>query len=223
MLSAVASRPAAGDERSARSVGRAAPRPAAGAAASPRNDAVDVLVRENLDAELREQPVPATWLGVHVLGRSPRRRAARSAGASRRRGCARCSIGCAPSTTSELDATARLDRAAARASRRSSRSTTLTELRPLERNPAHLLSIWRSRRIDELVTDDFMTPTDRLRAIDGAAVEDAAAYSTRRAATCARPRARAGGPPGHRAGAVGASGSSPRRCRRRCRRARSPS
>ena len=46
-----------------------APRPAAPARVGPpksANDEVDELVRENLDAELLEQPIVATWLGVHA-------------------------------------------------------------------------------------------------------------------------------------------------------------
>src|SRR4051812_2724972 len=50
-----------------------APRPTAPAAtattsrpAKSPNAEVDELVRENLDAELVEQPITATWLGVHA-------------------------------------------------------------------------------------------------------------------------------------------------------------
>src|SRR5262249_29180206 len=61
--------PASGAAAAGASARNDAPRPDAPSAPRPPkspNATVDELVRENLDAEMVEQPIAATWLGVHA-------------------------------------------------------------------------------------------------------------------------------------------------------------
>lgn len=146
-----------------------APRPAelprASPATPPRsaNETVDELVRENLDAELLEQPIRATWLGVHawddriddVGATAEAHRALRLRGLLERLRAI---------DDKRLDATHAFDRLLLD-HHADEALYTLTELRPLERNPLVYCDLLQSA-IYELVDDDSLAPIDRLRAID---------------------------------------------------------
>ena len=143
--------------------GSDAPRPApAGPPKSP-NAEVDDLVRQNLDAELLEQPIVATWLGVHawddhVDNVRPEQQ-----------------VLVAMRLRVLLDRLRAIDESKLDAARAFDRQLllhhadhalyTITELRPLERNPLVYCDLAQSA-IYELVTDDFMAPVDRLRQIN---------------------------------------------------------
>ena len=136
-----------------------------GAASLPTspNAAVDELVRENLDAELVEEPITATWLGVHawddriddVRPEAQVRRAVRLRTLLDRLRAI---------DEKQLDPSRAFDRLLLD-HRADLELYTLTELRPLERNPLVYCDLAQSA-IYELVTDDFLPPVDRLRAIN---------------------------------------------------------
>ena len=129
-------------------------------------------MRENLDAELLEQPITATWLGVHawddrvddVRPEAQAREATRLRALLERLRADR---------RQELDAAHAFDRLLLE-HRADAALYTLTELRPLERNPLVYCDLAQSA-IYELVTDDFLPPTER-----------AARRSTRGCGSCAR-------------------------------------
>jgi uncharacterized protein (DUF885 family) len=152
--------------------------PAAGAA-SARNDAprpneparppkspnatVDELVRENFDAELLEQPIVATWLGVHAW--DDRIDDVRTEAQSHQVVRLRALLDRLRAIDeTKLDAAHALDRLLLE-HHADHQLYTLTELRPLEKNPMVYCDLAQSA-IDELVTDNFMAPTDRLRALN---------------------------------------------------------
>ncbi len=149
----------------ASSVRNDAPRPSTIAQGPPKspNELVNELVRENLDAELVEQPIAATWLGVHawddrvddVRPEAQAREALRLRTLLERLRAI---------DEKRLDAPHAFDRLLLD-HHADLRLYTLTELRPLERNPMVYCDLVQSA-IYELVTDDFLAPTDRLRAIN---------------------------------------------------------
>lgn len=143
-----------------------APRPAATAAPHPSkspNALVEELVRENLDAELVEQPIAATWLGVHAWDdRLDDVRPDAQARQAIRLGTLLERLRAIDER--KLDAAHAFDRLLLE-HRADHQLYTLTELRPLERNPLIYLDLAQSA-IYELLTDDFLPATDRLRAIN---------------------------------------------------------
>lgn len=162
----------AGCERSpsSRSVtaaaGDDAPRPGGEKPVRPRspNALVDALVRENLDAELAEHPIEATWLGVHawddriddVRAEAQARRALRLQRLVERLRAI---------DDKSLDATHAFDRLLLER-RADAELFTLTELRPLEKNPMAYCDLAQSA-IYELVSDDYLPSVERLRALNG--------------------------------------------------------
>ena len=121
---------------------------------------VDELVRENLDAELLEQPIAATWLGAHARDDqiddvSPE---AQSRQAGRLRALAERLRAV---DDKRLDGARAFDRLLLE-HHAQLQLYTLTELRPLERNPMVYCDLAQSA-IYELITDDFLPPGDRLR------------------------------------------------------------
>jgi uncharacterized protein (DUF885 family) len=145
-----------------------APRPSAptGAAARPPkspNAEVDELVRENLDAELVEQPIMATWLGMHAW--DDRIDLVTPEGQARQVVRLRALLDRLRAIDEkQLDGTHALDRALLD-HHADHQLYVLSELRPLERNPMLYCDLAQAA-IFELVTDDFLSPTDRLRAIN---------------------------------------------------------
>jgi uncharacterized protein (DUF885 family) len=148
---------------SARSEATWAAPPASVGKSKSANDEVDDLVRENLDAEMLEQPIAATWLGVHawddhVDNVRPEEQAHMALRLrvllDRLRAI----------DESKLDANHAFDRVLL-AHHADQALYTLAELRPLERNPLVYCDLAQSA-IYELVTDDFIPPVDRLRAIN---------------------------------------------------------
>jgi uncharacterized protein (DUF885 family) len=140
--------------------------PTPGAPARPPlspNDEVAELVRQNLDAELVERPITATWLGVHarddqiddVRPEAQARTAMRLQVLLERLRAI---------DVKQLDATHAFDRLLLE-HRTDLQLYTLVELRPLERNPLVYCDLAQSA-IYELITDEFLAPTDRLRAIN---------------------------------------------------------
>jgi uncharacterized protein (DUF885 family) len=141
--------------------------PATGVSSRPPkspNDEVAELVRENLDAELVERPITATWLGVHDWDdRVDDVRAEAQAHTALR---LRALIDRLRAIDDKLlDGTHAFDRLLLE-HHADHQLYTLTELRPLERNPLVYCDLAQSA-IYELLTDDFLTRTDRLRAING--------------------------------------------------------
>ncbi len=175
---------------------------------------VDELVRENLDAELLEQPIAATWLGVHAWDdRVDDVRPEAQAHEAMRLRALLDRLRAIDET--QLDAARAFDRAAARASRRS-RALHAHRAAAARAQPARLL---RPGAVGHL-----RARHRRLPAADaiGCAQINARLWKMRAAARrgAAQPapdRARAGGAARHRGGAVGQGASSPRRCRGRCR------
>ena len=159
--------------------------PGAGGAAKSPNDEVDELVRENLDAELVEQPITATWLGVHAWDGEiddvrPEAQGARSGAA------APAARAAARDRRQEARQRPRLRSPAARASRRSC-ALYAHRAAPARAQPACSTATWRSRR------STSSSPTSSWRPKIGCARSTpacgrSAACSTRRAATC-RPSA----------------------------------
>jgi uncharacterized protein (DUF885 family) len=174
VISAAASAGVGCSNRGDRSVGprshpdhstRAAPPARPSLQPPPRSpdEQVDALVRENLDAELLAQPVTATWLGAHayddrlddVRPEAQAREVAR--------------------LLQLIDRLASVDVAALDANRAFDHEILLkraqaqlfvrTELRPLERNPLAYCALAQGA-IFELLTDDYLAPADRLRAIN---------------------------------------------------------
>jgi uncharacterized protein (DUF885 family) len=127
------------------------------------NAAVDELVRENLDAELVEQPITATWLGVHAWDDriDDVRPEAQAHQALRLRTLL---DRLRAIDEKQLDATRAFDRLLLE-HHADHQLYTLTELRPLEKNPLVYCDLAQSA-IYELLTDDFLAPIDRLRAIN---------------------------------------------------------
>lgn len=127
------------------------------------NAAVDQLVRDNLDAELLEQPVAATWLGVH--GGDDRIDDVRPEAQARLAQRLRILIDRLRAVDDKaLDANRAFDRLLLE--RRASLALfTLTELRPLERNPMVYCDLAQSA-IYELVADEYLSPMDRLRNVN---------------------------------------------------------
>jgi uncharacterized protein (DUF885 family) len=145
-----------------------APRPAApSATASPSakspNALVDELVRENLDAELVEQPIAATWLGVHAW--DDRLDDVRPEAQARQALRLRQLLDQVRAIDErKLDPPHAFDRLLLE-HRADQALYTLTELRPLEKNPLVYCDLAQSA-IYELLTDEFLSPVDRLRAIN---------------------------------------------------------
>ncbi|MGZ3427856.1 MAG: DUF885 family protein [Polyangia bacterium] len=140
--------------------------PATGATTRPSkspNAEVDELVRENLDAELVEQPITATWLGVHAWDADVDDVRAESQAHTIVR--LRVLLERLRSIDDKrLDSTHAFDRLLLE-HHADHQLYTMTELRPLERNPIVYCDLAQSA-IYELVTDEFLAPTDRLRAIN---------------------------------------------------------
>ncbi len=129
----------------------------------PPNAAVDELVRENLDAELVERPITATWLGVHSF--DDRIDDVRPEAQARRAARLRLLLERLHSVDDKgLDATHAFDRTLLE-HQAEHQLYVLTELRPFERNPLVYCDLAQSA-IYELVVDDFLPPVDRLRALD---------------------------------------------------------
>jgi uncharacterized protein (DUF885 family) len=141
-----------------------APRPpsAGGAPRSP-NAEVDELVRENLDAELVEQPITATWLGVHAWDDNidDVRPEAQTHELVRLRLLLERLRAI---DDKQLDAAHAFDRLLLE-HHADQAYYTRTELRPLERNPLVYCDLAQSA-IYELIADEFLPPRDRLRAIN---------------------------------------------------------
>ncbi len=137
--------------------------PGAGGAAKSPNDEVDELVRENLDAELVEQPITATWLGVHAWDGEidDVRPEAQGHEAVRLRLLLERLRAI---DDKKLDSAHAFDRLLLE-HHADHALYTLTELRPLERNPMLYCDLAQSA-IYELITDEFLAPKDRLRAIN---------------------------------------------------------
>jgi len=140
-----------------------APSPSPSRPAKSPKDQVDELVRENLDAELLEQPIAATWLGMHTWDDriDDVRPEAQSHQVIRLRTLLERLRAI---DDKQLDATHAFDRLLLE-HHADHQLYTLTELRPLEKNPMVYCDLAQSA-IDELLTDDFMASTDRLRAIN---------------------------------------------------------
>ena len=142
-----------------------APRPYAMPAGPPKspNAAVDELVRENLDAELVEHPIAATWMGVHAW--DDRIDDVRPEAQAREAIRLRALLDRVRAIDDkQLDASHAFDRMLLE-HHTDLALYTLTELRPLERNPLVYCDLAQSA-IYELLTDDFLAPLDRLRAIN---------------------------------------------------------
>ncbi|MCU1280020.1 MAG: hypothetical protein JWM53_3566 [bacterium] len=153
-------------ERSASSTRAPANAPSTGASSRPAkspNAEVDELVRENLDAELVEQPITATWLGVHAWDSNVDdvRPEAQAHTIVRLRVLL---DRLRAIDDKRLDPTRAFDRLLLE-HHADHELYTLIELRPLERNPLVYCDLAQSA-IYELVTDDFLAPTERLRAIN---------------------------------------------------------
>jgi uncharacterized protein (DUF885 family) len=135
-------------------------------AKAPRNanERVDQLVRDNLDAELANAPVTATWLGIHDY--DPRLEDVRPEAQAREVARLRALLEtlAALDGNKELDAEHAFDRFLLER-RAQTALFTLTELRPLERNPMVYCDLVQAG-IFELISDDFLPPADRLRAIN---------------------------------------------------------
>jgi uncharacterized protein (DUF885 family) len=127
------------------------------------NAAVDELVRENLEAELGEAPITATWLGTHANDDrvDDVRPEAQGRQASRLRSLL---DRLAAVDEKRLDATHQFDRLLLQ-HRAESALYSVTELRPLEQKPLVYCDLAQSA-IFELVTDEFLPATDRLRAVN---------------------------------------------------------
>jgi uncharacterized protein (DUF885 family) len=129
----------------------------------PPPAAVDALVRENLEAELQEAPVAATWLGVHAY--DDRIDDVRPEAQARQANRLRLLLERLRAIDEgALDPPHAFDRLLL-IHRADAALYTLTELRPLERNPLVYCDLAQSA-IFELVRDDFLPATDRLRTIN---------------------------------------------------------
>jgi uncharacterized protein (DUF885 family) len=122
---------------------------------------LDVLMRDNLDAELAESPVTATWLGAH--GHDDAIDDVRLDAQVRTVQRLRALLDRVRAIDDrELDPARAVDRWLLE--RRTENALyDLTELRPLERNPVVYVEL-ASGAIGELLTEDTLTP-DRLRAL----------------------------------------------------------
>ena len=148
------------------------------------NAAVDELVRENLDAELVEQPITATWLGVHAW--DDRIDDVRPEAQARRAVRLRTLLDRLRAIDEkQLDATHAYDRLLLD-HRAGSRALHADRAAAARAQPARLL---RSGAVGHLRARHRRFPAaGRSAARDQrAAVEDSRRCSTRRAATCARP------------------------------------
>jgi uncharacterized protein (DUF885 family) len=138
--------------------------PTTATAAASANQRVDDLVRANLDAELAYAPATATWLGIHNFdGRlDDVRPEAQAAESARLKALLDRLAPLADDKT--LDEQHAFDRFLLE--RRAQLALyTLTELRPLEKNPLVYCDLVQSS-IYELVRDDFLPPADRLRSLN---------------------------------------------------------
>jgi uncharacterized protein (DUF885 family) len=128
------------------------------------NERVDQLVRENLDAELNNAPVTATWLGMHAYDSrlDDVRPEMQAREAARLRALLEALKPLA--AAKELDTGHAFDRFLLER-RAQAALFMLTELRPLERNPMVYCDLVQSS-IFELVSDDFLPPIDRLRDVN---------------------------------------------------------
>jgi uncharacterized protein (DUF885 family) len=144
----------------------AASTPATGASARPPkspNAEVDELVRENLEAELLEQPISATWLGVHAWDANVDDLSIEAQARTVVR--LRALLDRLRAIDEKLlDPTRAFDRLLLE-HHADHQLYTMTELRPLERNPLVYCDLAQAS-IYELITDEFLSPTDRLRAIN---------------------------------------------------------
>jgi len=137
---------------------------AAGTVELPRDAKVrlDLLVKEDLDAELAYSPSLATWLGAHAW--DDRVDDVRLDAQAREAGRLRSLIDRLRAIDpKELDANRRLDRELL-LHRCENGLFDLTDLRPLERNPVTYIDLIQSS-IDELIKDEPVPGADRLRAI----------------------------------------------------------
>lgn len=126
------------------------------------NELVDELVRQDLDAELYDAPITATWLGVHAYDD----RVDDVRPESQAREATRLRILLERLRTinpHELDAGHAFDQLLLQ-HRTEAALYTMTDLKPLERNPLVYVDLAQSA-IYELITDDFLPSTDRLRHI----------------------------------------------------------
>lgn len=137
--------------------------PAAPVAPKSPSAAIDQLVRDNLEAELIEHPVAATWLGVH--GGDDRIDDVRPESQARTAMRLRLLLERLRAVDDKgLEANHAFDRLLLE--RRAELALfTLVELRPLERNPMVYCDLAQSA-IYELLAQDFSSPVDRLRAIN---------------------------------------------------------
>jgi uncharacterized protein (DUF885 family) len=127
------------------------------------NELVDELVRQDLDAELFNAPITATWLGVHVY--DDRVDDVRPENQAREATRLRVLLERLRAIDQrELDAGHAFDRLLLE-HRADAELFTMTDLKPLERNPLVYVDLAQSA-IYELVTDDFLPAADRLRHIN---------------------------------------------------------
>ena len=127
------------------------------------NERVDDLVRQDLDAELFNAPITATWLGVHNYDDrvDDVRPESQAHEATRLRTLLERLRAIDPSA---LDAVHAFDRMLL-LHRADAALFTMTDIKPLERNPLVYVDLAQSA-IYELITDDFLPPVDRLRNIN---------------------------------------------------------
>jgi uncharacterized protein (DUF885 family) len=125
------------------------------------NERVEQLVRDNLEAELANAPVTATWLGMH--GYDFRLDDVRPEAQAREAARLKALLDTLKplSNAKELDFEHAFDRFLLER-RAETALLMLTELRPLERNPMVYCDLVQAG-IFELLSDDFLPPVDRLR------------------------------------------------------------
>ena len=148
-------------ERSGGRATEAAPAPKSEPPRDP-NQRVDAYVREELDAELQLSPTTATWLGVHAF--DDRLDELRPEVLAREASRLRAMIDKLHQVDrGKLDAGHALD--AQLLERRCQLALwELTELRPYERNPVVYIDLVQGG-LSELLSDEWLPPQDRLRAI----------------------------------------------------------
>ncbi|HEX4457332.1 MAG TPA: DUF885 family protein [Polyangia bacterium] len=127
------------------------------------NELVDELVRQDLDAELYNAPITATWLGVHNYDDriDDVRPESQAHEATRLRMLLERLRSIDPSV---LDPGHAFDRMLLM-HRADTALYTMTDLKPLERNPLVYIDLAQSA-IYELISDDFLPAVDRLRNIN---------------------------------------------------------
>lgn len=137
------------------------PRPVA---PSSPNAEVEALVQQNLDAELQEHPIEATWLGVHTF--DDRVDDVRAEALARQVTRLRRLVSTLRALdVKALDAKHAFDRQLL-LHRADSELYRLTELQPLLHSPLAYCALAQAA-LFELVSDDFLPPLERLRAING--------------------------------------------------------